>query len=87
MSPIQNTEEGRLRASLKSVLECAAELIRPCKRCSAPLYFVRSQRGTVIPFTTDGRNHFTNCPHASEFHRSKRAATQEALIDTAPLPE
>lgn len=79
-------EIDRLRAGLKAVLERAAELIRPCKRCGEVLYFVRAADGAIAPYTAAGLNHFTNCPHANEFHR-KRAAQQEALFETAPLPD
>ncbi|MGH9343142.1 MAG: hypothetical protein ACRD3Y_04580 [Bryobacteraceae bacterium] len=88
MSPSQSLDEiDRLRAALKAVLERAAELIRPCKRCGEMLYFVRAADGAIAPYTAAGLNHFTSCPHADEFHKKKRAANQEALFDTTPLPD
>lgn len=82
MSPSQALDEiDHLRANLKAVLEHAAVLTRPCKRCGEPLYFVRGGYA-LIAFTADGRNHFNHCPHLK-----KNAATQEALFDAAPLPD
>ena len=65
-------------ARMEKLLKLAAEEIRPCAKCGATLYFIRHQhhrpgeRGAKTPYTVDGSNHFTNCPHAEHFSKRRR---------------
>jgi hypothetical protein len=84
---VSESEESRsvlplsAQASLRivAILEGIAHEIRPCKACQAPLYFVRTQRGSVIPYTREGVNHFEDCPDRERFKRDK--PRQAALFD------
>lgn len=60
-------EAGLVEALLKNV----AEFERPCKACSARLFFVRHRNGKITPYTKQAVNHFINCPGAAEFRAKK----------------
>jgi hypothetical protein len=67
-----------------------AEFQRPCKKCGAPLYFVRSkQTDKHIPYTEAGISHFEDCPFANDFSRSAQpanSATATNLVAPPPTP-
>lgn len=82
----QLAEIERLKTNLKDLLEAMSEETRPCRRCGQAIYFVRLARSkTLTPYTEDGVSHFQNCPHGKAGRTKKQV--QQALIDTAPLPE
>jgi hypothetical protein len=61
-----------------------AEFQRPCKKCGAQLFFIRSkQSDKLIPYTESGISHFLDCPFADDFSKSKAAA---APAPPAPPP-
>jgi len=60
---------------IRELLERTAEARRPCKACSTELFFVRHANGKLTPYTSDGVNHFVNCPEAARFKKPKGATT------------
>jgi len=49
---------------------------RPCKQCSAQIWFVKSKHGKVMPITEEGENHFSDCPAAGKFRKKPRSDEQ-----------
>lgn len=66
-----------------------AEFQRPCKRCGAKLYFVRSrQTDKLIPYTESGISHFEDCPYADEFSKGSTATRPvNACMPPPPPPK
>jgi hypothetical protein len=73
VSHVSIEDYDALGRRIRELLERAAELRRPCKACSAELFFVRHANGKLTPYTSDGVNHFANCPEAARFKQPKGA--------------
>ena len=57
---------------MKSLLGLVARETRPCTRCGAMIYIVHHVKtDRLAPYTSDGINHFLNCPNAAEFRKGK----------------
>ena len=54
---------------VEQALKPLAESTRPCSKCGAKLYFIRTRTGGLIPYTTFGYTHFIDCPFAMEFKK------------------
>jgi hypothetical protein len=53
--------------------------ILPCRSCGAPIYFVRTERGKLMPMDAEtGETHFATCPQAKQWSKSvqRRVAAQ-----------
>jgi hypothetical protein len=58
---------------MRSLVELAAKEIRPCRACSAMLYFIfHPKTGKVAPYTIDGVNHWITCPRREELRKAMR---------------
>ena len=77
------TSQDSPQARLLALLEDLATEIRPCKFCSAMLYFVPSRTGKIAPYTGAGINHFQDCPHFAK-KKPAKAKQQEPLFAKAP---
>lgn len=55
----------RLQALLKNIGDPGT-----CRGCQAPIHWVRHKNGKVVPYTTDGLNHFIDCPAAKNFKKA-----------------
>ena len=42
-----------------------------CKGCSAWIYWIRTNRGSMMPVDPDGTSHFATCPNAQRFRKRK----------------
>ncbi len=40
-----------------------------CKGCNAPVVWVTHRNGKHVPYTTEGLNHFIDCPARAEFKK------------------
>lgn len=47
---------------LIDVLEAVAWAKRPCKLCKRDLYFVKKRDGKTAVFTSEGLDHYADCP-------------------------
>jgi len=43
------------------------------KDCGKRIYFVKTDRGGMLPVTEEGFSHFLDCPAAKDFSKRKRA--------------
>jgi hypothetical protein len=42
------------------------------KSCGARIYFVRTDRGAMLPVNEDGVAHFATCPAAAKFRKGRK---------------
>lgn len=61
-----DTMKKRVLSLLQQVGEPAT-----CKACDAPMFFVVTRAGRRAPYTTEGLNHFADCPNASMFKKKR----------------
>ncbi len=47
----------RLERNIKHLLLALAVIIRPCKRCGLPLYFILERSGQAVPYGIDAAVH------------------------------
>jgi len=40
-----------------------------CKKCDAPIWFIKSKNNVFMPITEDGLNHFADCSAAKDFRK------------------
>lgn len=59
--------EKAMTALLKNVGQLGT-----CRGCNAPVVWVRHANNKPTPYTTEGLNHFVNCPKAGEFGKGKQ---------------
>lgn len=68
-------ERDEFSRRIRELLERTAQVRRPCKACGTDLFFVQHANGKLTPYTSDGVNHFANCPEAARFKKPKGATT------------
>ena len=44
-----------------------------CKKCDAPIWFIKSKNNVFMPITENGLNHFGDCEFAKDFKKDKGA--------------
>lgn len=60
------------RGWAEPILRTVAYEVRPCLACQAPIAFVRTVKGTILPLELmTGTNHFGSCPHPERFRRPR----------------
>jgi hypothetical protein len=43
----------------------------PCRGCGAWIYWIRTEKGKLMPVDPGGAPHWATCPKAAEFRRKK----------------
>lgn len=43
-----------------------------CSGCNGIIVWIKHRNGTHVPYTTEGLNHFINCPKSHLFGRDKK---------------
>lgn len=61
--------EACIEAQSKAMLELLKNVsqIGTCQGCYAVIAWVRHRNGKMVPYTTEGLNHFVNCPAREQF--------------------
>jgi len=63
------TETEQLQKNIMSLLLQIGDM-GTCKGCGAPIYWVTHKNGKKAPYTTEGLNHFIDCPSANRFKKT-----------------
>lgn len=59
--------EKAMTALLKNVGQLGT-----CRGCNAPVVWVRHANNRPTPYTTEGLNHFVNCPERADFKKANK---------------
>ena len=59
-------------AYVLDILEELCETTHDCRDCEAPMWFLRSKRGRLVPYNADGSTHFETCPYAAKYRKKRR---------------
>ncbi len=76
--PLANHVPGLLGGGCPSAMDKAMTAllkqigqIGTCSGCNGVVIWVTHRNGTHVPYTTEGLNHFLNCPEAEQFKKGK----------------
>lgn len=64
-----NESENKIRSNVIHLLNQIGDESR-CKKCNMTIYWVTHKNGKKTPYTSEGLNHFVDCPFAREFRTS-----------------
>lgn len=69
-APHPQSNEGVLLQRIRDLLFAVGDLAR-CKGCGAQIVWVKHKDGKAVPYTTEGLNHFRDCPARDQFRKGE----------------
>jgi hypothetical protein len=62
---------AEIRRNIAALFKNMGAIPVTCRGCPETIYFLKHANGASTPYTTDGMNHFKNCPKAKQFTRKR----------------
>lgn len=64
-------QESKLLTNIDRLMKAIGAEPGTCRACGRVIWWVKHANGKRAPYTTEGLNHFADCPNANEFRKPK----------------